>query len=65
MWTRLRDPRFRRRVYFVELAVWTFVGVPLSLWPLANSVRWLNFMSVYALVLALRVTVESTLGSSD
>lgn len=52
-------PSTRRVIYKCELAFWAVVGVPLAVTVLSESVRYLNFMSAYALVLALRIILDT------
>lgn len=38
-----------RRIHFWLLVIWVFVGLPVS-WVLKQSVPWVVFLSVYAIV---------------
>lgn len=42
-------PEIGRRLHLGALALWIFPGLPLSFW-LRNSVPWLVFLSVYAII---------------
>jgi predicted alpha/beta hydrolase len=41
--------RTGRRIHLALLVVWTVVGIPVSYW-LRQSVPWLVFLSVYAII---------------
>lgn len=42
-------PRTGRRIHLVLMVVWVVVGIPVS-YLLRNTLAWLTFLSVYAIV---------------
>ncbi len=43
------SPTTGRRVHLAMLALWVIAGIPVSIF-LRNSIAWLTFLSVYAIV---------------
>lgn len=65
MTTMTISPKLKRRIYVAELVLWSTVGMFLALVVLRGSVAFLNFVSVYALVLALRVILDTPSASQE
>jgi predicted alpha/beta hydrolase len=45
------SPATGRRIHLALLTLWTVVGIPVS-WYLKESVPWLVFLSVYAIIVS-------------
>jgi hypothetical protein len=43
------SPSAGRKVHLFLMFLWTFAGIPISIW-LRYSVPWLVFLSVYAII---------------
>lgn len=43
------SPRIGRRIHLALMVAWLLVGLPVS-WLLRQSIAWLVFLSVYAIV---------------
>jgi hypothetical protein len=47
---RFRDPKFLKKLHIWLFALWIVPGIPVSIL-LRNSVAWVVFLSVYAVVM--------------
>lgn len=51
LWDRISDPKVAARFHVVALLVWLIPGTVITLLWLSNSVVWVSWMSLYAIVI--------------